>query len=65
MQLYTVTIICCSVPVEFHPASLTWDPPPITSAKQGDVLPDFTVRSLPGVKTQVKLVPPEGTCGFT
>ncbi|KAH3816102.1 ankyrin repeat and sterile alpha motif domain-containing protein 1B-like [Dreissena polymorpha] len=43
-------------PKEFHPAVLSWEVTPFTSAKQGEVLPDFVVKSAPGVKTLVRLV---------
>jgi len=45
---------------EFHPAGLTWNVSPLVSAKEGEVIPDFSIKSSPGVKTQLKLTGPEG-----
>ncbi|XP_052778648.1 uncharacterized protein LOC128216099 [Mya arenaria] len=47
-------------PKEFHPSSLSWDITPLTSVRQGVVIPDFGIKSLPGVKTQIKLIADRG-----
>lgn len=47
-------------PKEFHPASLSWAVPPVVSVKVGEVIPDFSIKSSPGVKTRVKLVTEQG-----
>ncbi|XP_060561908.1 uncharacterized protein LOC132721604 isoform X2 [Ruditapes philippinarum] len=47
-------------PKEFHPASLSWLVPPVTFVKEGEVIPDFSIKSSPGVKTRVKLVSSQG-----
>ncbi|KAL4227134.1 hypothetical protein ACF0H5_015107 [Mactra antiquata] len=43
-------------PKEFHPATLSWLQTPVVKVKQGEIIPDFKVKSLPGVKTKIKVV---------
>lgn len=45
---------------EFHPAGLSWDRTPVVSVKEGEIIPDFSIKSSPGVKTPVKLVGDSG-----
>ena len=45
---------------EFHPAILSWAITPVESVKQGEIIPDFSIKSKPGVKTKVCLVTDPG-----
>lgn len=47
-------------PKEFHPHTLSWLVAPVISIREKDVLPDFSIKSAPGVKTKVKLVAEQG-----
>lgn len=49
---------------EFHPAGLSWNQPPMASAKEGEVIPEFSIKSSPGVKTMVKLTGEPGDVFF-
>lgn len=47
-------------PKEFHPGTLSWNITPVAVAKEGEVIPDFSIKSSPGVKTRVRLAADQG-----